>query len=253
MNSCIKSFFDNEHEIARDVRNEYLDLLRSGESGRKATRQVLDGFSEEMEDGDAAESIVWMALAVTQWEYGRLEPRVKAKALRAIKHGGDVLTYPQDQQNRRTKVLEKVKTLLQSPQPPEKKIRILKPVEPLKTIEKLWKPGQVVAFRRESGRYVLLLTEGVYVHDYMGQIPHFVPLKWEGARLPTMDRIASLKATDELIALYPNKKGAAIPWDRIQRLDLVRDVTGIAQISEDSVFCEDGWSECQWNELDDEL
>ena len=253
MNSCIKSFFDNEHEIARDVRNEYLDLLRSGESGRKATPQVLDGFSEEMEDGDAAESIVWMALAVTQWEYGRLEPRVKANALRAIKHGGDVLTYPQDQQNRRTKVLEKVKTLLQSPQPPEKKIRILKPVEPLKTIEKLWKPGQVVAFRRESGRYVLLLTEGVYVHDYIGQIPHFVPLKWEGAKLPTMDRIASLKATDELIALYPNKKGAAIPWDRIQRLDLVRDVTGIAQISEDSVFCEDGWSECQWNELDDEL
>lgn len=249
----VKSFFDNEHELAMDVRNEYLDLLRAGESGRKATRAVIDGFSEELADSDVAEPIMWMALAVTQWEYGRLEPRVKSRALRAIKDGGDIRAYPEDRQHRRRLVLERVKARLESPQPPERRVRIARAAVPLRNIEQNWKPGQIVAFRRDSGRYALLLTEGVFVHEYMGQIPHFVPLKWEGAKLPSFDRIVRLQTTDDVIGVYPNAKGEPIPWDRIQRLDLTMDVTGLATISDDEVFCENGCIDCRWSELDDEL
>ncbi len=253
MATWITSFFDNENEIARDVYNEYLDYLQAGVSGRKATREVLDGFAEEIQDHEGNEQVVWMALAVTQWKYGRLEPRVKAKALKIIKDGGDVAAYPPELQKRRRQVLERVRTHLESPQPPEKPVRILKPVEPLKKIEKLWKPGQVVAFRRDSGRFVLLLTEGIFAHDYIGQIPHFVVLKWEGAKIPSFERILKLRATTNLIGVHPNKKGAPIPWDRVQRLDLVRDVTGIARFDRDGVYCPLGFTDCHWNELDDEL
>lgn len=253
MVSWIKNFFDDENELSMDVRNDYLDLLRAGVSGRKATREVIDGFSEEFADSEVAESLMWMALAVTQWEYGRLEPRVKSKALRAIRDGGDVEAYPPDRQHRRRLVLDRVKAKLESPQPPEKRVRIAKAAVPLKQIEQHWKPGQVVAFRRDSGRFVLLLTEGVFVHEYMGQIPHFVPLKWEGTKLPSFDKIAKLRTTSDVIGVYPNTKGEAVPWDRIQRLDLTRDVTGLATISDDEVFCEDGCIDCRWSELDSEL
>lgn len=252
MATWISSFFDNQNETARDVYNEYLDSLKFGLVGRKATKVVLDGFEEAIEDAEDA-AIFWMALAVTQWKYGRLEPRVKAKALKIIKDGGDVAVYPPELQKRRRKVLELVRTHLESPQPPEKPIRVLKPVEPLKKIKKLWKPGQVVTFRRDSGRFVLLLTEGIFKHDYIGEIPHFVVLKWEGAKIPSFERILKLRPTNKVIAVYPNKKGAPVPWDRVERLELVRDVTGCIQIDRHGVFREEGWDDCHWKDLDDEF
>lgn len=167
MGSWITSFFDDHNEIARDVRNDYLDALRFGRTGRQATRDVLEGFQEAIIDDDAAESIMWMALTVTQWEYGRLEPRVKARALKAINRGGDVATCPPQEQQRRSKVLERVKARLESPPPAEKRVRQVKLAKPLEKIERLLEPGQVVAFRRDSGRFVLLLTEGVVKDEYL--------------------------------------------------------------------------------------
>ena len=40
MATWISSFFDNQNEISRDVYNEYLDSLKFGISGRKATKQI---------------------------------------------------------------------------------------------------------------------------------------------------------------------------------------------------------------------
>lgn len=253
MGTWITSFFDNENEIACDVRNEYVDYLQAGLTGRKATQHILDDFSDEISDTERDGPVVWLALAVTQWKYGRLEPRVKAKALKIIKEGGDLSAYPPERQKRRRTVLEKVRAQLESPPPPEKPVRVIKTAEPLKKIEKLWKAGQVVAFRRASGRFVLLLTEGVFEHDYVGQIPHFVMLNWEGAKIPSLERILKLRATDDLIGVYPNKKGAPVPWDRVLRLELFRDVTGNSRIDRHGVYCPDGWSDCQWDELDSVL
>jgi len=253
MATWVSSFFDNQNEIARDVYNEYLDSLKCGLSGRKATKAVLGGFAEDLQDTEGDGPVVWMALAVTQWKYGRLEPRVKAKALRIIVDGGDVAAYPPELQKRRCKLLERVRTNLESPQPPEKPVRVIKPVEPLKKIEKLWRPSQVVAFRRDSGRFVLLLTEGVFKHDYIGEIPYFVVLKWEGAKIPSFERILKFRTTNDVIWVYPNKKGVPIPWDRVQRLDLMRDLTGSIRIDRAGVYCEEGWTDCRWNELDGKL
>jgi hypothetical protein len=240
-------------DIACDVRADYGVYLRWGMTGRQATKQVLEDWADELMDTTQDGPVVWLALAVTQWKFGRLEPRVKAKALRIIREGADVEAFPPELRKRRRGVLEKVRAQLESPQPPEKRVRVTKPAEPLKKIERLWKPGQVVAFRRGSGRLVLLRTEVVFKDEYIGQIPHFVVLNWEGARLPSPERICKLRATEYVVGVYPNKKGEPVPWDRVERLDLVRDVTGIIVGDRDGVFCEIGFDDCCWNELDARL
>lgn len=250
MANWISHFFDHENELADDVRNEYVDYLRLGVSGRAATRRLPDDFAEEREHSEYNECVFWMALAVIQWQYGRLGPKVKSRALAILKKGGDLQWYPPEAQNRRRRTLATVQSRLKSPQPPERKVRILKAPKPLKEIMKQWKTGQVIAFRRDSGQFALLLTEGVSEHTYIGELPYFVVLKWSGKKLPGAPRIRSLRKGKELIGVYPNRKGTPIPWDRIQRLDVYLEPTGIAVIDRDSVFCEEGFDECQWSELD---
>jgi hypothetical protein len=252
MGTWISSFFDNEIELAADVRNEYVDYLEAGETGRQATRQVIEGFSEELCNAEQC-PVVWMALAVTQWKYGRLEPRVKAKALKAIKSGGDLASYPEDRQTRRQRVLENVRVHLESPQPAEKKVRVVKSTSPNKKNDQIWTVGQVVAFRRASGRYVMLLTEFVEKNPYRGQIPTFVLLKWHGRKVPPSERIRSLSITECVISLYPNKRGDAVPWDRVERLEATREPSGLVHSLGGGVYCPTGFEGCQWNELESKL
>ena len=249
MATWISSFFDNELEIAADVRNEYLDYLQAGLTGRVATKRIIKDFSDEIATpGD--DRVVWMALAVTQWKFGRLEPRVKLKALKAITDGGDVALYPPERQVKRRRILEKVRVQLESPQPLEKPVRVVKPAQRLAKIPKFWKVGQIVAFQRDSGRFALLLTEAVDKHPYIGEIPTFVLFKWQGRKLPLADRIGKLKLTDEVLSIYPNKKGDSIPWSRLQRLDATHDPSGLVHSLGGGVYCPTGFGSCTWNELD---
>lgn len=253
MASWISNFFDHENELADDVRNEYVDYLRFGVSGRAAARRLPNDFAEEREQSEYNECVFWMALAIIQWQYGRLGPKVKSRALAILKKGGDLQWYPPEAQNRRRRTLATVRSRLESPQPAERKVKVLKPSPPLKEIVKQWKTGQVVAFRRDSGRFALLLTEGVVEEEYVGQVPYFVVLKWSGTRLPSTPRIRSLRKGKELIGVRPNRKGSPIPWDRIERLDVFLAPTGIAQIDRESVYCEEGFDDCHWSELDSVL
>lgn len=253
MATWLSQFFDNEFEIASDVRNEYLDYLRVGLTGPAATRRLKKDFAEAFADADVHEPVFWMALAVTQWQYGRLEPRVKSRAMAVIDKGGDVAAYPGRRQARRRAVLAAVRRRLESPQPREKPIKVTAPARPLKQIPREWKTGQVVAYRRDSGRYVLLLTEGVIRHDYSGQLPYFVVLHWSGAKIPDPEKIRLLRKGRRLIGVYPIRKGDRIPWDRVQRLNVFLEPTGVASFDRDGVFCEDGFDGCEWAELDSEL
>lgn len=249
MGTWISNFFDNEIELAADVRNDYVDGLTLGSTGRQATKEVIEGFAEELDD-PAMCPVVWMALAVTQWKYGRLEPRVKAKALKAIAKGGDVALYPEKRQQRRQRVLDKVREQLQTPQPKEKPVRVVTN-KPLKKIERLWRTGQVVSFRCDDGRFVLLLTEHVIRDRYWGEIPTFVLLKWKGKKIPDADRIAKLKTTKVVLSIYPNKRGAAVPWDHVDRLDATHEPSGLVHSLGGGVYCPTGFDSSAWNDLDE--
>ena len=104
-------------DLALDVRNEYLDLLASGYDDRAACRTVENAWKDSIADIDDG-PIFWLALAAIQWEYGRLDDRVKRRALHIISVGKDArrwLSSPQAQ--RRQQILQRLKEKLQLAQP----------------------------------------------------------------------------------------------------------------------------------------
>lgn len=72
-----------QDDVAQDVRREYLNLLAGGESDSVAFATILREWRESIRDVDEG-PVFWLALAATQWEYGRLHERAKTQALKAI-------------------------------------------------------------------------------------------------------------------------------------------------------------------------
>ena len=71
------SLYDNDS--TSDIRGDFLDKLKRGKTNEEATKELVD---ENMNTGDTEEEpLFWFALADTQWNYGRLLPEVKEKAL----------------------------------------------------------------------------------------------------------------------------------------------------------------------------
>ena len=70
----------HDSELANDVRNEYIDLLRREHEGVEATEKLIDNFASVLHDEDDA-PVFWFALADLQWDYGRLEETVKYNAV----------------------------------------------------------------------------------------------------------------------------------------------------------------------------
>lgn len=71
------SLYDNDS--TSDIRGNYLDKLKRGKTNEEATKELVDAH---MNIDDAEEEpLFWLALADTQWNYGRLLPKVKEKAM----------------------------------------------------------------------------------------------------------------------------------------------------------------------------
>jgi hypothetical protein len=109
-------------DVACEIRDDYIARLRSGLTGRQATKELLADRSEELADDDDG-PVIWLALAVTQWKYGRLEPRVKSRALNIIKTGKGLARWRELSDpalvKQRQRILDKLRTQLESPQPEE--------------------------------------------------------------------------------------------------------------------------------------
>src|SRR5262245_43568503 len=103
-------------DLACDVRATYRDLLADGYSAKEATKRLLDEFEQEFKDYDDG-PVLWLALANLQWHYGRLDERVKRKALKLIDSGEALkrwiqrAVYPRDSK-RRQHVLAKLRQQL---------------------------------------------------------------------------------------------------------------------------------------------
>jgi hypothetical protein len=111
-------------DVAVDVRTEYLDLLAAGASDAEAFRTMLRQWKEPIADSDDG-PVFWLALAVTQWEYGRLHPRAKSQALKIIAHGKSIDRWAEaGLAKKRQAVLAQVKKKLHSPQPERRTPRL---------------------------------------------------------------------------------------------------------------------------------
>ncbi|MFO0904050.1 MAG: hypothetical protein U0939_13685 [Pirellulales bacterium] len=123
-----------EDDEAQDAREANREILRSGLDDAQATDKFLKEWKAPLKDSDDG-PVIWFALADAQWTLGRLDPRVRDAAIRLIddessldrwKEAGDKALA------KRRKVLLALREKLLSPQPPRKKLRIEKPVKPLK-------------------------------------------------------------------------------------------------------------------------
>lgn len=68
-----------ENDCACDVRDCYVQLIREKSEDEISYEALVQYFGDYI--NTAEEPLLWYALADTQWDYGRLMPEVKAKAM----------------------------------------------------------------------------------------------------------------------------------------------------------------------------
>jgi hypothetical protein len=170
-------------DTASDVRGDYRDLVGNGLAGREATDRILREYYSQ-EEGEMG--VVWLALAATQWKCGRLEDRVKAKALEIIESGSDLMRRTEKALGRkRGAALSKLREQLLSPQPTAK--RIPRPFR--STCE--WELGELIAYRLVSGKWIVLrITD--FSEDKGGVYPQCEILDWIGDSVPAARQLDGL-------------------------------------------------------------
>ncbi|MGC4001907.1 MAG: hypothetical protein QM811_01650 [Pirellulales bacterium] len=106
-----------QDDVAVDVRNEYVDLIANGVSDEDAHRAILKSWKSAFKDSDEG-PIVWLALAATQYAYGRLQAESKRQALAIISRGQGLDRWTDaGLAKKRKAVLEQLKKKLSSPEP----------------------------------------------------------------------------------------------------------------------------------------
>jgi hypothetical protein len=201
---------------ASDLREEYRKLIGDGLGGSEATDRLIAQWSPQG-DPDLA-PVFWLALAVTQWSCGRLEDRVKQEALRAIEDGSAIRAWAgSPDERKRRKVLDEAKRKLESPQPPERKIK----KRVLATCD--WERGELIAYRLKSGDYVVLRMLDKHV-DMGGAYPDCELLDWRGTELPLQGLPDTIPVRD-LVDYGKGRRFMILPTgkrevkDRVMRLN----------------------------------
>jgi hypothetical protein len=167
-------------DVACDVRDAYRQLVADGLTGPEATNRLLREWKEVVADEDDG-PLFWLALAATQWQCGRLEAWVKARALKTIANGSSLGLWSEEGGARdlrqRKAVLERLCARLRSPQPPAKQFRM--PREN----DGSWVVGEVLAYRLRSRKIVLLHIVNMGRGRLTGP-PIFAVLDWIGKTPP---------------------------------------------------------------------
>ncbi len=198
-------------DSASDVRDGYRDLIGDGYSSSQATDLLIAEWSDSLLDPEES-SVFWLALASTQWQCGRLENRVKSRALEIIDSGTDLARWRDDpkQLKNREAVLAKLRSQILAPQPRLKRI-------PKRFRDSCdWSIGEVIGYRLQTGKWVLLLVVGFH-SDKGGTSPICMLLDWLDESLPTMEIIFGLPAKESRFMIGRTKE-KELPIDRIKRL-----------------------------------
>ena len=113
-------------DVTCDVKEEYIGYLKKGMTSEEAMNKVIESWEAyDYEDYDTP--LVWLALADTQWKYGRLTDEVKNTAIKLMPENLELWKENEKLYSKRKKVLEELEVKLNSQQPEEKKIYIRKP------------------------------------------------------------------------------------------------------------------------------
>ncbi|MEN3109701.1 hypothetical protein ACFONG_13840 [Uliginosibacterium paludis] len=123
-------------DTACDVRNDYIEQLKSGRSSEEATEAILARFADLIGDRQL-ECLVILPLADTQWQYGRLQPPIRDRALTLIRNGADLAHWAADAPSAvpaRKQALKRLEARLHSTPPAPKPLELRVPRERPKKI-----------------------------------------------------------------------------------------------------------------------
>ena len=195
-------------DTACDVRDEWRGYVGEGLSEREATDRLLAEWSASLDDPDEG-PVVWLALAATQWKAGRLEERVKRKALAIIDEQSNLAPWQENASllKKRAAALAKLREQLRSAPPAAKKIR--------KVVKATcaWEPGDVIAYRLRSGAFVLFRVLD-RVTDKGGTYPYCQFYDWTGDAIPTAAKIRRLSVRPG-VAMICGATMRGYPADRL--------------------------------------
>ena len=179
-----------------DIREEYVDKLKRGKSNEEVTQELIER-NREIEGDMEEEPLFWFALADIQWDYGRLLPYVKEKALFFLGRNEELERWKSaDEKNVNAwmQTLAKLKEKLNSPLPKEKRI------SKYHFYQCSWNLGDVFAYRfcgeyskekKISGKYIVFrkVSEDTYWPGHI--VPVVQVYKWIGEAIPQLESIKS--------------------------------------------------------------
>jgi hypothetical protein len=223
-------------DAAADIRDGYRDLIGDGVSGPEATDALVKEWGDALADSDEA-SVFWLALASTQWQCGRLESRVKSKALKIIEEGSDLRRWRDNPTllKKREAALAKLQAQLLSPQPPEKRI----PKRYRNTCD--WEVGEVISYRLLSGKQFLFRVIGCHT-DKGGTSPVCEMLDWSGTELPS-EQVVKTSIGKGKQFMLGRLKEKELPVERVTRLG----------VKSESNRTPGGYTVLLWSRLDQQL
>lgn len=232
MHTWTKEVFNGCRE--RELKTEYRKLIAIGKNDADAEQLIIEHFFNHTEQQDVKDGNLWVALAMCQWELGRLSVNVKEKA--SIWLASTELGFsPQ--------TVSELQSLLNSAMPKRKSVRL-----PSYMSHCPWPVGSLLAYRIISStsprvmqspfykKYVLLRIITIKRHpisalapdDAWGESMLVGLYNWIGDSIPAADIIKQLAFTEITISdpLIPS-----IALDLLCSIDQVKhtDLSSLVQ------------------------
>lgn len=173
-----------DDDTACEVRDEFIELISNGHSAESATSALVGRWGVPDFDPDER-TVFWLALAATQFRYGRLTEVARERAVEIIESGEDVAHFfnlPKLRE-KRSKALESLKSQLLGP------ARRPRNVKPIKKHQTTWEIGDIWSFQLPSGRLALLRVTGHHI-DKGGRFAWVEVLEGEYMAIPNELRMA---------------------------------------------------------------
>lgn len=204
------------NDVTCDVRDDYIDKLRQGLTNEDATKELIKSNQELIDDNEDQE-LFWYALADTQWEYGRLLPYVRDKALLCIKNANGLQRWEDSDMSMALaweEMLYALKKKLMSEQPKAKR------VAKYRVYHCKWDIGDTYAYCFNSeyskgkgylGKYVVFrkIANSTWWPGHTIPVVNVYKAIWD--LIPTIDALYNIPFLEQgffpsALSRYPNKR-----------------------------------------------
>ena len=117
-----------QNDVADNVKTVYVSKLKIGKSDEEAVEELIAENTELLSDNEDTLDF-WLALSSVMYDHGRLNEKVKSKALALIGSNDDSERWTEKEYIKRKSELEKLKAKLCSEMPARKKVAVTRKFE----------------------------------------------------------------------------------------------------------------------------